>query len=398
MGNDVENIEPRRTPYRPGRRAVVTTGAGVAAGLAVGGPRAFAVAPTKLELPRPGSRHRLGTVAAHLVDDARRDPWFPSGQRELMVQLWYPARPEAERLPRAPWMDPGAAKVLQRTSYLLEGYVTLPDTHAALGAAADPRGGPYPVIVYSPGAGQYRAASTALVEDLVSHGYVVVTIDHTYDSGEVEFPGGRVETYALGNDLTDEIAAKAVGVRVDDTRFVLAQLPRVAHRVGVRLDLARVAMFGHSLGGAATTAVLATALPLRAGVNMDGTIFGPVLRSGVRKPLLLLGSEGPDDDSWAAIWPRFHAWRRNLQITGTRHRSYMDEETLIPQSAASIGATDAQVADYIGPLALTHNGARAIAIQRALLRAYFDHHLRGHRPSPLLEAPSARYPELTFIA
>lgn len=67
---------------------------------------------------------------------------------------------------------------------------------------------------------QHRGSSTALVEELVSHGYV----DHTDDAGQVEFPGGRVEKYAMppltGED-DDPTILKAVDVRVADTRFVL---------------------------------------------------------------------------------------------------------------------------------------------------------------------------------
>jgi predicted dienelactone hydrolase len=45
-----------------------------------------------------------------------------------------------------------------------------------------------PVVLYSPGLGGNRDSSTVLVEQLVSRGYVVVTIDHTHDASQVEFP------------------------------------------------------------------------------------------------------------------------------------------------------------------------------------------------------------------
>ncbi|HWG99059.1 MAG TPA: hypothetical protein VNV66_06980, partial [Pilimelia sp.] len=44
-----------------------------------------------VHLPRPTGRWRVGTLSAHLVDPARRDPYAPVPQpRELMVQGWYP--------------------------------------------------------------------------------------------------------------------------------------------------------------------------------------------------------------------------------------------------------------------------------------------------------------------
>jgi 8-oxo-dGTP pyrophosphatase MutT (NUDIX family) len=53
------------------------------------------------------------------------------------------------------------------------------------------------VLLYSPGAGDPRALGTTLCDDLASRGYAVVTVDHTYDAGAVEFPGGRVELSVL---------------------------------------------------------------------------------------------------------------------------------------------------------------------------------------------------------
>ncbi|WOP38612.1 hypothetical protein RKE32_34985 [Streptomyces sp. Li-HN-5-13] len=38
---------------------------------------------------------------------------------------------------------------------------------------------------------------TTLCDDLASRGYVVVTLDHTYDATAVQFPGGRVERTVL---------------------------------------------------------------------------------------------------------------------------------------------------------------------------------------------------------
>ena len=54
------------------------------------------------------------------------------------------------------------------------------------------RRGGWPVVLFSPGFGVERELYAGLVEDLASHGYVVVSIDHPHDAGVVEFPDGRV--------------------------------------------------------------------------------------------------------------------------------------------------------------------------------------------------------------
>ncbi|MFG2576870.1 alpha/beta hydrolase family protein [Streptomyces sp. NPDC048481] len=396
----------------------MTTGAALAAGLALavlpGAPTPARAAsprraagdgrpPVRLVLPPPSGPHALGTVSLHLGDRSRRDPWVAARPvRELMVQLWYPARRAAGR-PRAPWMTGRAAEVFQQTGYLLPEYATLPHTHARAGAPADMSRGRRPVILYSHGHGQHRNSGTALVEELVSHGYVVVTVDHTYDAGQVEFPGGRVERYAMPPftaEDDDPVILKAVDVRVADIRFVLEELSRRVrgrrdprpHGLGGILDLSRTAMFGHSLGGATAASAMAAGAPVAAGANLDGSLFGPVVATGLRKPFLLMGEDADNKPSWPEIWPRLSGWRRHLRLTGTRHFSYTDYETFMPQVAARLGATDEQLADFIGPLDAT----RAVHVQRRLLLAYFDLHLRGRR-APVLEGPSARYPEVRFI-
>ena len=78
-----------------------------------------------------------------------------------------------------------------------------------------------PVVLYSPGLHSDRSLGTVLIEELASHGYLVVAIDHTYDADQVEFPDGRVETFAIAGDIDDALIAKALAVRTADTRFVL---------------------------------------------------------------------------------------------------------------------------------------------------------------------------------
>ncbi|GAV41496.1 alpha/beta hydrolase family protein [Streptomyces acidiscabies] len=395
------------------RRRAVITGTALGAGLALAAAPAVASPsrasgavqpPVRLVLPPPSGPRALGTVALRLSDRSRRDPWVAGRPvRELMVQLWYPAC-AAVGPPRAPWMTRQAAEVFQQTGYLLPQYATLPDTHARSGAATDRLlRGRCPVILYSHGHGQHRGSSTALVEDLVSHGYVVVTVDHTYDAGQVEFPGGRVERYAMppltGED-DDPVILKAVEVRVADTRFVLEELARrvrsrrdpLPHGIGDVLDLSRTGMFGHSLGGATAASAMAAGVPIAAGANLDGSLFGPVVAEGLRRPFLLMSEDADTNPSWSEVWPRLRGWRRQLRVTGTRHFSYTDYEVFMPQVAARLGATEEQLAKFIGPL----GSARAVDIQRRFLLAHFDLHLRGRR-APILDGPSSRYPEVRFI-
>ena len=45
----------------------------------------------RLVLPAPTGPYPVGQEDLYLVDHDRTDPWVPTGPRELMVSVWYPA-------------------------------------------------------------------------------------------------------------------------------------------------------------------------------------------------------------------------------------------------------------------------------------------------------------------
>jgi dienelactone hydrolase len=238
-----------------------------------------------------------------------------------------------------------------------------------------------------------RALGTTLVQDLASHGFVVVAIDHTYDAAVVEFPGGRVERGVEPDPLV------ALRARVDDVGFVLGELARVntGHVLAGfrhRLDLGRVGMVGHSLGGAAAANAIAAGLPIRAGLNMDGRVWPPASNPGVviERPFLQFGAESHNrytDPTWAAFWANLHGWRRELQIDGAGHNDFTDLGLLLDQLGLDKHVLFPGGFGSIRP-------ARAIEIQQTYVRAFFSQHLRG-RHQRLLDRPSRRFPEVIFV-
>jgi predicted dienelactone hydrolase len=351
----------------------------------------------QLTLPTPTGPHPIGTVSLHLIDGTRDEPWTNGRpNRELMVQLWYPAEP-ATGHPPAPWLSP----VLARRILTLNpaGNVRLPTTHARQAALVRSGLGPHPVVLYSHGAGLDRGSSTALVEDLASHGYIVLTIDHTYDAGAVEFPDGRLAIRSSKLiTVTDE---QAVAVRQADTQFALDQLDTLnrGHNIDAEqrplppglhgaFDLSHVGMFGHSYGGATTAAAMHADPRITAGINLDGALYGPVTTAGLDQPYLLINAEGRDPQQWAWLWPRLRGWHLEIHLTGTAHLSFTDLQALQPQAP---GPLPAPIPKNIG----TIDGPRSIQLQRTYIHAFFDHHLLG-QPNPLLTGPSPTWPEAQF--
>ena len=55
-----------------------------------------------------------------------------------------------------------------------------------------------------------------------------------------------------------------------------------------RLDLHRIGVFGHSRGGATAADAMLSDRRIGAGVNLDGGMWGPVVKRGLDRPFGLL--------------------------------------------------------------------------------------------------------------
>jgi len=361
-------------------------------------------------LPEPTGPYPVGTASVWLTDTSRPDPWVSGvNARELMVSLWYPAVPSDGR--RARYMTPAESE-LQLTSRGITGVpqdaLSTVETNAVSGARPAGRPRSLPLVVLSPGFTNSRSTLTALAEDLASHGYVAAGIDHTYESHATAFPDGRVTTCLArqarrrGGGSPEKVAAS----RAADVSFVLGELTG-AHPAwpGAGLiDPSRVAMAGHSAGGAAAIAAMLADSRIRAGIDMDGATCAPIPDQGLARPFLFLGKQssytpgsggavafGTRDwkllrgavATWERDWDLLTGWKRWLVVAGAVHASFTDLALLADQIGLDIGAG--------------LSGARSLDITRAYVRAFVDQHLRG-RPQALLDQPSPRYPEVTFCS
>jgi dienelactone hydrolase len=323
-----------------------------------------------------------------------------------MVSLWYPAVASDGR--RARYMTPAESE-LQLTSRGITGIPpdTLSTVQTSAVGDARPAGRPrsLPLVVLSPGFTNSRSTLTALAEDLASHGYVVAGIDHTYESHATAFPDGRVTTClareAPRGDRKEEVAAG----RAADVCFALDELTGVhpAWPGAGLINPSRMAMAGHSAGGAAAIAAMLADSRIRAGIDMDGATAAPIPDEGLARPFLFLGKQSnytPGNGgavttlrdqkllrgaviTWERDWELLTGWKRWLVVAGAVHASFTDLALLADQAGIDTGAG--------------LSGARSLDITRAYVRAFFDQHLRS-RPQALLDQPSPRYPEVTFCS
>lgn len=248
-------------------------------------------------LPAPQGPYAIGTRIQHLVDPARREPSGPdrNAPRELMVQIWYPADPAAS--------EP-IARYRERQATTLRGArFSLVQTHARMDAPALAGKDPFPVLIYVPSWIGVRTENTALIEQLVSEGYVVAGIDHPYGSETVVFPDGRIVGTRLdkiGGYSSDAsfrrfiaIAEAEQTLRAQDASFVLSTLTALnadgsGDRLAGRLDLARVGIFGFSFGGGVAVEAAASDRRFKAGIDMDGMRVGESAVTGPPVPFLYM--------------------------------------------------------------------------------------------------------------
>ncbi|GAA3466360.1 alpha/beta hydrolase family protein [Nonomuraea roseola] len=371
-----------------------------------------------MSLPAPGGPYPVGTFAVRLVDRSRPDPLAKSKPyRELMVSLWYPAKGTGQALPAAPHMAPLSAADWDRHSAppmgIAKGAVNWAATltHARLGAPVDRHAGKLPVVLFGSGDGGPRTLGTALVQELASRGYLVVTVDATYEADQVEFPGGRlVRAMPLPTKLTPRVITRLVArhsqARLADMRFVLDQIAALGRGGGLgeehtplpaglrgAPDVSRVGALGQSLGGSVAAQLVHDDRRVDAGVNLDGGYVGPVAGSGVAKPFLQLAAEAhtrASEPSWKSFWEASTGWRRELRFRGAAHGSFTDLQALLPQIAAALPKVP--VAEFVG----TIDPGRSVSAQRAYIAAFFDLHL-SKKPTRLFEAPDSRFPEISLI-
>ncbi|MBM7786171.1 alpha/beta hydrolase family protein [Tenggerimyces flavus] len=374
----------------------------------VSAPAAGASADVRLYLPEPTGPYPTGTTRLHLVDEKRTDDLAPTPRdRELMVQLWYPAVPVGTKAPYAPTHE---AAGLQEYYPVPAGGFSEAVTHSRANAPAIP--GRYPVVLMYHGLCAARTDTTAINEELASRGFVVVAIGSTYEAWKVEFPGGRVASTsdpefcgAASGDIESPknlaLLNKLQRVRVGDVSFVLDELerrPRELPRfLGRSLALDEVGIFGHSMGGATAAWATAADKRIRAGANLDGLFVGPVRKTGLKKPFLIMASEYHHttlpDPTWADVLPKLDGWHRWLRLRQAGHYRFVDLGGSAEQwnLRATMGP-DAWQANF-GDI----DDHRSQQIVIRYTTAFFERFLKGQR-EPLLDKPSAKYPEVEFRA
>jgi len=364
------------------------------------------------------------------VDSTRPETFTPDPNdfREVAFRVWYPAL-KTSCTKRVPYME----KAEERKRSLPKGSPIPPAFFDSLGqlwsnsyydGVLTGEVPTFPVVIYSPAYSAGMSASTVLMEELASHGYVAVSVGHAFETSHFIRPDGTLRVFPLDNEelrargmeraataelqrglnetndparlrkLVRSITAArpktllSLRTWVEDIGFVIDRLEAM-NTEGTfkdRLDLDHIGVIGHSFGGTAAGQACLDEPRCKAGINLDGLQLGGMLDQSLERPFMFVHHDNAGAANSLINLPFFESAQNTcymVMVRGTRHLSFSDVS--LPVFARLTGLP----AEALGPI----NGLRALAVTNDLVRSFFDRHLRG-LPSPLLDNSSGEYPEV----
>ena len=273
-------------------------------------------------LPKPAGPYAVGVRAFEIADASRPGVYLakPDEPRRLLVRVWYPAQ-DVSGLKPAPYFTAAETTSTARSIGALVGfpefftYVSHVTTNSYTDAPLLAGAKDLPVVFYSHGYTSFLQQNTVLMEELASHGYVVFSVQHTYDSSDTAFlngdvapmdsglqemteavedgrpsqadalagatPDARLESalafqeYAL--KVNDRIATQSTPTWVADRLFLHDTLedapPANVADIAAASNFKRVGEMGMSFGGAISGEICMIDPRCGAGINLDGGNF-----------------------------------------------------------------------------------------------------------------------------
>ncbi len=355
-------------------------------------------------LPEPSGPYKVGTEMVYVQtgqDEVITED--PSDNRDMMIKLWYPSETDVSSLQAEKYI-PDASRAGFALKYGLPAgalnYLDRVETYAFKDIpAAD---GSFPVLIFSHGYGSKAHGYYALLSEIASRGYVIVNMNHTYESLGATLPDGSERYFdydyqakisaetmtviqplidAFKNDTSFEkrhpIVRKAsleyfegrVQDRWAEDMIAALDLLETWNSEGPlkgRLDLDKIGVFGHSVGGGAAGNLALKDKRIKAAANLDGIQWGEKIDTTYAIPYLYVSADWPEeheDINSHVYLQKSTDYFYETKLLKSGHPNFMDIPFMIPvKSLAGTGEID----PYLGTEIITE-----------LLSSFFDRHLKG---------------------
>jgi predicted dienelactone hydrolase len=396
------------------------------------------------KLPAPSGKYAVGVRTFELDDESRLGVFHAEADvpRRLLVRVWYPAEPAPGATPRR-YFDEAELQSTARSMGEQLGFAPMLTylkhvrTNAYEGAPLVAGAKQLPTIFYSHGYGSFLSQNSVLMEELASHGYVVYSVQHTYESSATVFPDGSVaptdpalveETrnspeakgdfspamvlgwtgatfdqrlegqlqYAQESlERSERIVARSAPTWAADQMFVhdrlqRGEVPESVAPIAAASDLTRTGEMGMSFGGATAGVVCMLDKRCVAAVNLDGGDF-PFLpfNADLPVPFLMVHSDFYNAFGVTSLGGQrsFNDFSyESFARAGTRDDIYRAQV----KRAGHLGLSDYTLF-MRRPLRDALLGSTPtdvmIGAQNDLVRGFFDKHLRGAEN----DFPTAQY-------
>lgn len=327
----------------------------------------------------------------------------PSDTRNLMYKVWYPSEEVVSSLKSEPYLDQAGREGFA-TKYGLPAnalnYLDRVETNVYEGLPIAQ--GTFPVLIFSHGYGSNAYGYYSLLTELVSHGYIIINMNHTFESLGSTFPNGDKKYFdydfqyresnntmhqveplikafkdglsyedrhpIVRESLVNYYRGPAQGRWADDMIYTMDLLPswNDSGFLKGKMNLEKLGVFGHSNGGGAAGSVPIRDGRVKAAANIDGISWGNRVDTTYHIPFLYISADWPaehEDINSHVYLQKSTDYFYETKLMTSGHPNFMDIPFLIPVPAlAGTGSID----PYLG-----------MEITSRLVTSFFDRHLQN---------------------
>lgn len=369
-------------------------------------------------LPEPSGDFLIGVNYISLTDSSRKELFdnTRNSYRNLTIKDWYPTDLKTNY---EPYLE--NADAIIKNLQFSEDYRNL-TTHSSKGVPVSQREKTYPILIFSHGWGEHFSQNTILMEELASHGYVIFSIAHHYECKFSFYPDGRffnldmnstrfnlllqeqqnpnamsvfqkmftakteddrLNVFVETNNLMPTLMKESPKYWAEDIIFFINELEKINETNAIfkgKLDLNRVGVLGMSMGGMATNEVCVLDSRVKAGVNIDGGLFGPITDELLNTPFMFLNSQ-----RFSGYGDLFVSKSKSIcysvTINNSDHYNFTDYALFPIQSTRQLGSIEA---------------TKPIEIMNSMILAFFNKYLM--QKNDIILTGITKNPNVEFVS